>query len=104
MFLFEGAKGLKIRTSHNDLSCLLPQNPFMAISSLAPSSTIDEAPLINSPVRGCKSGSIDTLHDIPQLTDWQSSLGFHYDVVSESLLWGKIKHALWRTKYHKGSF
>ena len=37
-----------------------PQNPFTAMSSLAPSSVIAEEPVRVSPVIGCNAGSIQT--------------------------------------------
>ena len=55
-----GASGLKTRTSKKVLSRRPPQKPFAAMSSLAPSSIIAEAPLRVSPESGCKVGSMQT--------------------------------------------
>ena len=63
--LFEGAYGLKTLTSKNALSNLLPQKPSAAISNLAPSCLLADAPDSASPVMGCRCGSMATL--------WQTS-------------------------------
>ncbi len=48
---FEGARGLKTLTSKYALSKRPPKKPFAAMSSLAPSSLIAEAPLSVSLVK-----------------------------------------------------
>ena len=47
-------------TSKYVLSNLPPQKPLAAMSRRAPSWTLDEAPVRDSPVIGCNSGSIQT--------------------------------------------
>ena len=51
---------MKTRTSKKVLSRRPPQKPFAAMSNLALSSIIAEAPLTVSPKSGCKVGSMQT--------------------------------------------
>ena len=60
MFLLEAACGLNTRTSRNVLSYLPPQNPFMAISNLAPLVEMAVHPDSSSDDTSCKFGSTQT--------------------------------------------
>ena len=60
MFLLEAACGLNTRTSRNVLSDLPPQNPFMAISNLAPLVEMAVLPDSSSDDTSCKFGSTQT--------------------------------------------
>ena len=55
-----GGMGLKIQTSKKAHSWRPPQNLLAAISNLAPSSMMAEAPERGSPVTGCRVGSMQT--------------------------------------------
>ena len=56
MFLFEGAWGLKFRTSKYVFSDLSPHTPLIEISNLAPSYELAVAPVRCSVVSACSSG------------------------------------------------
>ena len=55
-----GGTGIKIRTSKKARLWRPSQNPLAAISNLAPSSVMAEAPERGSPVTGCRVGSMQT--------------------------------------------
>ena len=58
--LLEGANGLKTRMSTKARSDLPPQNPFMTMSSLAPSCVLAVDKENSSEETGCNSGSVAT--------------------------------------------
>ena len=62
---FDWALGLKILTLINAFSNLLPQDPYIATSSRAPSWVLAERWDRDSPESGCKWGSV--------VTPWQAS-------------------------------
>ena len=51
---------MKTQTSKQVLLNLPPQKPLAAMSRRAPSWTLDEAPVSDSPVIGCNYGSVQT--------------------------------------------
>ncbi len=54
--------GWCVGVEHSDIQTVLskrpPQNPFTAISSLAPSAVLEVALVMASPVSGCRSGCV----------------------------------------------
>ena len=60
--VLDGANGLKTRTSTNARSDLPPQNPFITMSSLAPSCVLAVDKENSSGETGCNSGSVATCY------------------------------------------
>lgn len=70
---------MNILTSRKVLSKRPPQNPFTAMSSLAPSAVLEVALVRASPVSGCRLGSI--------ITSWHTSVSTEAVTSRISLWW-----------------